>query len=74
MTIRPRKMNRFGNLLAEFVIDTWSYEGLISLIETNANTQESLNISQGEFEQQWLNHLNSRYDFSANGFAVSSDC
>lgn len=70
----PSIINRIGNLLTEFILNSWSYETLGELITTNGNLATTLNISEAEFEQMWLVYANTAYDLSTNSSVISQNC
>lgn len=70
----PSNIYRVGNLLAEFIVETWSYEVLSELILNNGDVPTTLNISEQTFEQMWLSYSISQYDISPDNSAVSQQC
>ena len=70
----PSNIYRIGDLLAEFIVEAWSYEKLRELILTQGDVPVTLNISEQEFEKMWLSYTNSKYDISTDSSAVSKQC
>ncbi|MBO9702917.1 MAG: hypothetical protein J7604_22070 [Sporocytophaga sp.] len=50
-----------GYCISEFIVNTWSYDGLRSLIVNNGNIKASFGIEQKDFEMQWHNFIEERY-------------
>ena len=59
------KVYRFGYLITEFILESWGQAGLLSLIQTNGDTEESIGIAQNQFERDLHEYLLKTYDFGS---------
>lgn len=50
-----------GYCISEFIVDTWSYDGLRSLILNNGNVNATFGIKQQDFEMQWHKFIEDKY-------------
>lgn len=50
-----------GYCISEFIVYTWSYEGLRSLIANNGNIKASFGVEQKDFEEQWHKFVEDTY-------------
>jgi len=55
------KIYEVGYLLAEYIITNWGKSGLVKLIQSNGNIQQTFNISTQQFEENWKNYIISAY-------------
>lgn len=53
----PTNIYRIGYYLGDFIVSTWGWRGLRTLIENNGGLEASLGISEDEFQKMWLAHL-----------------
>ncbi len=70
----PVNIYRVGHLLAEFIVMTWSQQTLGELVATNGDVLSTLNVAPDEFEQMWLDYVNSGYDMPQSGGQGVTDC
>jgi hypothetical protein len=52
---------QLGYVLGEFIVSRWGREALLRLIETNADLQGVLGLSNAEFEAAWQSYVRQRY-------------
>lgn len=54
---QARNIYQVGFEIAEYIVENWGREGLISLVETNGNMLSTFGVSTSEFESGWHAHL-----------------
>jgi len=54
---QARNIYQVGFTIAEYIVETWGAEGLISLVKRNGNILSTFGISTSEFESGWQAHL-----------------
>jgi hypothetical protein len=52
---------RVGFLIGEFIIETWGYEGMRTLIVNHGDVAKSFNLTSSEFESQWYAFVKKKY-------------
>ena len=55
------KIYDVGYTILEYIIETWSMDHVISLIEENGNTSTVLGLSSSDFEEGWYQFVNEKY-------------
>lgn len=55
------KIYSVGYLLSEFIITNWDKNHFVSLIKSNGNIQQTLEISVPQFEEQWKSFVLNKY-------------
>lgn len=50
-----------GYVLTEYIVETWGFGAVISLIASNGDIQGTLGITEGEFEEGWHAWLSRKY-------------
>ena len=66
LNAHPSNIYRIGNLLLEYIVNTWTYSGLVQLIRTNGSIEQSLGITEHQFHEQWLAYANTQYNFPSD--------
>lgn len=57
----PRPIYHVGYVIGEYIVANWGQEGLISLLNSNGNTTESLGVPESDFERGWQMFLEENY-------------
>lgn len=56
-----RNIYQVGYVLAEYIVETWGTEKLLSLVESNGNIPSTLGINITEFELGWHQFIEEKY-------------
>ncbi len=60
-----RQVYQVGYLLGQFIVKTWTMDGLIRLIQSNGDIPGTFDISVAEFEARWHAFLHAEYGLPA---------
>lgn len=52
---------QLGFVIAEFIIETWGYDGMHTLIENHGDLQKTFDLTKAEFESQWYAFVSQKY-------------